>query len=112
MRLFICLFTLFLFGCEAQRDTIVCDNATQSNAKVVAYRVAKHSRLWIEDVNSKKIFEISSVGGRREPTVGLGGIVPIQYCQSRLNFDKYSYVKYPLNTTTRFVYLPGYKHLY
>jgi hypothetical protein len=108
-----------LVGCDTSPPQ--CNTVTAGEARVVAYRVAKSSRIWIEDVKTKHVFEFSSLGGRRAPTVALGTVVPIQYCETvgytsvvkHVLFDKYKYVDYPSgDSSTRFESLPGYSHLY
>lgn len=88
-----------------------CENPKNGKAVLVAYRVAKHSHLWFQNPETKQIYDIGSVGGRREPNINLGDTISVQYCNGEIIFDRYSYVRQPYNRETRFIHLNGYDGL-
>ena len=89
-----------------------CKNPKNGKAVLVAYRVAKHSHLWLQNPETKQIYDIGGVGGRREPNINLGDTILVQYCNGEIMFDRYSYVREPHNRETRFIYLDGFGSLY
>lgn len=105
----ICILISSMFSCESQPK---CENPEQGKAVLVAYRVSKHSHMWLLNPETGKVHDVGGVGGRREPNINLGDTINVSYCNGRILFDKYSYVKIPVNRKTRFIYLPGYDHLY
>jgi hypothetical protein len=89
-----------------------CENPKNGKAVLVAYRVAKHSHLWLQNPETKQIYDIGSVGGRREPNINLGDTIAVEYCNGEIMFDRYSYVREPYNRETRFIYLNGFSGVY
>jgi hypothetical protein len=89
-----------------------CENPTNGKAVLVAYRVAKHSHLWFRNPETKRVYDIGGVGGRREPNIKLGDTINVQYCNGEIMFDRYKYVKQPNNRETRFIHLEGFGGLY
>src|SRR5574343_183861 len=81
---------------------VKCENAKDGKAVLIAYRVAKHSHLWFQNPETKIIYDIGGVGGRREPNINLGDTISVQYCDDKIIFDKYSYVREPYNRETRY----------
>ena len=100
----------FLPSCSQKENT--CTNPIQGKAVLVAYRVSKHSHMWFQNPGTKQIYDISGVGGRREPVINLGEAIPVKYCGEDIIFDKYFYVREPYNRETRFICLKGYEYLY
>lgn len=88
------------------------ENPKSGKAVLVAYRVSRHSHLWFQNPETKQIYDIDGLGGRREPNINLGDTIPVQYCKGEIVFDRYSYVRQPYNEKTRFIYLDGYGYLY
>ncbi len=84
-----------------------CDKPVVSKGMLVAYRVAKHSHLWLRDINTDSIYDVGGLGGRREPVMALGDVIDIKVCGNEVVSDVP--VRYPDNTDTRFVFLSGYK---
>jgi len=111
VQIILCL-GLGLTSCADNSSSATCTNPTKGKARLVAYRVAKHSHLWFENVETKKIYDISGVGGRREPSISLGSSIPVEYCLGDIHLDRATFVKVPVNRDTRFVALPGYEYLY
>ena len=101
-------------GCSPQDPTSNCSVVSEGPARLVAYRVAKHSRLWLENTQTGKIQEFSGLGGRRIPTIDLGQTITVKYCGEKMYVNLDPYVTYPTNkdSSTKFVPLPGYEHLY
>lgn len=89
-----------------------CESPKNGKAVLVAYRVAKHSHLWFQNTETKQIYDIGGVGGRREPNINLGDTISVKYCNGDIMFDRYSYVRQPYNRETRFIHLNGYSGLY
>ena len=89
-----------------------CENPKIGKAVLVAYRVAKHSHLWLQNPETKQIYDIGDLGGRREPKINLGDTISVQYCNGEIMFDRYSYVIEPYNRETRFIYFNGFGGLY
>lgn len=89
-----------------------CENPSNGKAVLVAYRVAKHSHLWFQNPETKKVYDISGIGGRREPNINLGDTINVQYCNGEIMLDKYSCVRQPYNRETRFIYLQGFSGLH
>lgn len=104
------MLAVFFSSCSQRVDE--CKNPKNGKAVLVAYRVAKHSHLWFQNPKNKQIYDIRSVGGRREPNINLGDTIHVQYCNGEIMFDRYSYVRQPYNRKTRFTYLNGYGNLY
>ncbi len=103
-------FILFTLSCSESVNK--CDNPKDGKAVLVAYRVAKHSHLWFQNPETKRIYNIGSVGGRREPNINLGDTIKVQYCNTEIMFNRYEYVKQPVNRETRFICLNGFGGLY
>ena len=86
-----------------------CQNPTNGKAVLVAYKVAKHSRLWLQNPNTKQIYNIG-IGKKREPNINLGDTINVQYCNGEIIIDKYKYVKKE-NRERRFIHLNGFDYL-
>ena len=99
--------SLLVLSCSKNRT---CDKPVSSKGILVAYRVAKHSHLWLRDINTDSIYDVGGLGGRREPVMALGDVIDIKVCGNEVVSDVP--VRYPDNTDTRFVFLSGYKRLY
>ncbi len=106
------LLCVIFSSCSQGVDVDTCENPTDGKAILVAYRVARHSHLWFQNPETKRVYDIGSVGGRREPNISLGDTIEVQYCNGEIVFDRYEYVKQPINRETRFVYLDGFDNLY
>lgn len=98
--------SLLVLSCS---KSVTCDNPVSSKGMLVAYRVAKHSHLWLKDINTGSIYEVSGLGGRREPVMALGDVIDIKICGNEVVSE--IPVRYPDNTDTRFVFLTGYIYL-
>ena len=113
---------IFLRGCfyillgvgffSCSQDVNNCVNPTNGKVVLVAYRVAKSSHLWFQNTETKQVYDIGGVGGRREPIIKLGDTINVQYCNGEIMFNKYQYVKEPNNRETRFIHLVGFNNLY
>lgn len=107
------LFSFLIIAFSSCREPIKkCENPKKGKAILVAYRVAKHTHLWFQNIETKYVYDVGGVGGRREPNISLGDTINIQYCGNSIIFNKYDYVKIPINRDTRFRYLKGFKYLY
>ena len=109
-----CLLVVFQFSsCEPDCSE---KDIRQGTATLIGYKVAKHSRLYIRIDETGTIHKITSLGGRREPTLSLGDKFPIQYYYRGNTvvprFNKFNYVRYPKNRRTRTVMLDEYKDFY
>lgn len=106
------ILTVVLFSCVGR--PVECENPTNGEAILVAYRVAKHSHLWLKNPATGIVHDITGLGGRREPNIELGTKIKVQYCGNEIMFNGYEcpYVRQAINRTTRFVPLKGYEYLY
>lgn len=104
------ILTLFIYSCSPTSNK--CENQTSGKAILVAYRVYKHSHMWFQNPETKQIYDINALGGRREPTISLGDTINVYYCDNQIIFNKYDYVKIPANRSIRFIYLNGFSHLH
>jgi hypothetical protein len=111
MKYLIFIFSLSLFSSCAE-SLKRCDQPQDGKAVLVAYRVAKSTHLWFQDPTTDTIYDINGVGGRREPNISLGDTIKVQYCDGRIVFNRYNYVKQPVNRKTRYKSLKGYEGLY
>ena len=98
--------------CSYSQGVSKCENPKDGKAVLVAYRVAKHSHLWFKNPETKQIYDIGNIGGRREPKINLGDTISVKYCNGEIMLDRYSYVRQPYNRETRFIHLNGYGGLY
>ena len=105
-KLLLIISAFLLLSCNGRKT---CDNPVKGRAMLVAYRVAKHSHVWLQDVKTDSIYEVSGLGGRREPIAKLGDVIDVTYCGNEIVSE--IPVQYPDNTDTRFVFLTGYNYL-
>lgn len=84
-------------------EKVAC-SSTSRTVVLVAYKVAKHSHMWLKDVRTSIVWDISGLGGRREPVMNLGDTIVVQFCGDEL-LDTYKYVKEPVDRTSRYVSL-------
>lgn len=105
-KLLLIISAFLLLSCNGRKT---CDKPVSSKGMLVAYRVAKHSHLWLRDINTGSIYDVGGLGGRREPVMALGDVIDIKVCGNEVVSDVP--VRYPDNSDTRFVFLSGYKHL-
>ena len=113
---------IIFYGCgPAQNTSLPMDSAWSSQPsctlRLVAYRTSKSSKYYMEEVETGALFYMNSLGGRRIPTIPLGGTI-----QSRCGYSKdgkritefYNYrtsiVKHTTGTVVRS--LSGYDHLF
>lgn len=107
---FYSILAIFIISCSNIKNK--CKNPINGKAVLVAYRVSKHSHLWFQNTETKQIYDISSVGGRIEPNINLGDTILVQYCNNEIIFNRYDYVKVPINRETRFIYLNEFSYIY
>lgn len=105
------IFALLLITSCAQKQ-VECSNPIKGKAILVAYKVAKHSNMWLLNPATNTVYNINSLGGRREPNIKITDTINVEYCNDEILFDKYQYVRYPENTTSRFIYYKNYSYLY
>lgn len=112
MKHLLILLILFSSCTNNVKPPIKCKNSIKGKAVLIAYRVSKHSHLWFQNPITKQIYDISGVGGRRKPNISLGDTINVEYCNNKIIFNKYKYVKKPFNGETRFIYLTQFNNHY
>lgn len=100
----VCLFA----SCSSKPD---CVSPIQGKAVLVAYRIGKHSEMWLRNPATGTVFNIKDIGGRRAPTIDLNDTINVQYCHNDIIFNKSKYVVVT-NESNTFVWLKGYDTLY
>lgn len=102
------LLGFMVMSCEPKR-TNECDSY-KGKAVLVAYRVAKHSHMWLENPANGQVYDIGSLGGRRIPNIELGDTIDVEYCKcvEPINFDSHKYVNHAGGMSTHRKALPGY----
>lgn len=110
LPILILLISLTLASCVGYPTK--CENPIDGKAVLVAYRVAKHSHIWLKDPRTNIIYDIGGLGGRREPNINLGDTINVQYCNKYMMENQYDLVQEPNDRTTRYISLNGYENLY
>ena len=59
-KIIIILTAFLLLSCNGRKN---CDKPVVSKGMLVAYRVAKHSHLWLRDINTDSIYDVGGLGG-------------------------------------------------
>jgi len=77
-KIYLFLLCIILVGCCSQTDINRAD-IKNGKATLVAYRVAKHSHMWLKIKETNTIHDISGLGGRRIPTINLGDTIDVKY---------------------------------
>jgi len=65
-------------GCEGGKPPAASpawDGQSECTLRLVAYRTSKSSKYYLEEVGTGALFCMSQLGGRRIPTIELGGTV-------------------------------------
>ena len=100
---------VFIVSCNKHEK---CTDHKNSKCVLVAYRVAKHSHMWLKRIDTGLIYDISGLGGRRIPIINLGDTINVEFCKNEIIFDGSGYSVYPQNSQTRFIHMDGYSDLY
>lgn len=88
--LILCAVISALTGCQPAGPVAPSQSFQQAWAhspactlRLVAYKKAKASVYYLEEVGSRQLFRMHSIGGRREPTIALGATL-----QSKCDYNQ------------------------
>lgn len=100
------LIAILSFGCAEP----TCEKPVNGKAVIVAFKVAKHSRVWLKNPQTNLIDRVS-LGKRKQVIYNMGDTIDVLYCGDRTLIDRDRLVRRADNTTTRFESLQGYENL-
>jgi hypothetical protein len=112
MKLLVLLSFILLFLSCVERNDRSCPDLKYGKAVLVAYRVSGFSELWFVSTETKIVYHIDGIIGRRIPIIKPGDTINVRYCGSKIVFEPEDYVQRSADTELRFVSIKGYEYLY